>query len=87
MGITDPQGYFLQDLWTGQQVGFKRSSDLFQQWVPAIDAQMWKATSVSRQPARTPKPPMEFTTRSVVTRRSTRRVDFSPRPMFFRRPG
>ncbi|KAI6212341.1 Alpha-galactosidase [Aphelenchoides besseyi] len=49
LGLNNPNGFMLQNLWTGQQDGFRRSIDWFQANIPPRDVVMFKATIVQRQ--------------------------------------
>ncbi|KAI6198577.1 Alpha-galactosidase [Aphelenchoides besseyi] len=49
IGLNNPNGFMLQNLWTEQQDGFRRSNDWFQANIPPRDVVMFKATIVQRQ--------------------------------------
>ncbi|KAI6243498.1 Alpha-galactosidase [Aphelenchoides fujianensis] len=66
LGLANPNGYVLLNLWTGAQEGFRRPGDWYQAVIPAQDAQMFKATAV---PPSSPRvAPAEFHRRRATGR-------------------
>ncbi len=44
IGLINPTGYFVQDLWTGQKLGLMKPSDRYLASIPATGVSMIKAT-------------------------------------------
>ena len=44
IGLTNPTGYFVQDLWSGQKLGVMKPDDVYSANVPPTGVNMFKAT-------------------------------------------